>query len=182
MGKTTACTFLEAIGCRIVDTDRIARRITEPDGEAYSIVVKHFGREVLDREHRIDRAVLADIVFRDLARRRELESILHPRIRAAWRSEVGKLKDFGTEHIVVVIPLLFETRAESEFEEIVCVACSAQTQTLRLLARGWALEHCAARVQSQLSIERKMDLSSRVIWTDVPLTCVERQCLRLFGA
>ena len=181
MGKSAVSGFLASHGCRVVDTDVIARSVIEPASEAYEAVVACFGRGVLDESLRIDRVALANIVFKSEAKRRELEYILHPRIRSAWKSQVNALRAVPGGAIFVVIPLLFETGADKEFEHVVCVACSQATQIERLLGRGWKLEHSLARVNSQMPIDDKIQRSDVVIWTDVPLKCLEQQCLTFFG-
>ena len=66
---------------------------------------------------------------------------------------------------VVVIPLLFETNSQDEFDATICVACSAGTQMKRLNERGWSREESNRRIGAQLPIERKMHLSEYVLWT-----------------
>lgn len=180
MGKTTVSGFLASRGCRVVDTDVIARSLTEPGTDGYLEVVACFGERVLDERLRIDRGALANIVFSSEAKRRDLEHILHPRIRSAWKSQVSALRSVRGGAIFVVIPLLFETGADKEFDQLLCVACSRATQIQRLLARGWCLDHCVARANSQMPIDDKIRQSDVVIWTDVPLRCLEQQCLKVF--
>ena len=69
----------------------------------------------------------------------------------------------------VAIPLLFETKAEAELDEVICVACTAETQLHRLRARGWPDEQIAQRLQAQWPIEEKIARSSYVIWTEASL-------------
>jgi len=76
-----------------------------------------------------------------------------------WRSE-------GQQRAVVVIPLLFETNAQAEFDSTICVACSAITQRLRLSERGWSEKEIQHRIAAQLPIEEKIARSDFVIWTE----------------
>ncbi len=82
-------------------------------------------------------------------RAEKLEAILHPRIRAAWLAQLETWRRENHPLAVVVIPLLFETRAESRFDKIVCVACSAAAQHERLRARGWNAEQIRQRLAAQ---------------------------------
>jgi dephospho-CoA kinase len=70
---------------------------------------------------------------------------------------------------VVVIPLLFETKAESDFDATICVACSAATQRQRLLDRGWSSEHIEQRLRAQWTADQKMAKADYVIWTEAGL-------------
>ena len=98
------------------------------------------GAEIAGPDGQLRRDELARRVFADPAARRRLEDILHPRIRALWRAQVETWRADGRPLAVVVIPLLFETKAEAELDATICVACSAATQHQRLLARGWSLQ------------------------------------------
>ena len=80
----------------------------------------------------------------------------------------------------MVIPLLFETRAESHFDKIICVACSASAQRERLLARGWTPEQVRQRVAAQWPVEQKISRADFVVWTDGALDGQVRQLERIF--
>jgi dephospho-CoA kinase len=75
---------------------------------------------------------------------------------------------------------LFETRAESHFNKIICVACSAPTQRQRLLSRGWTPEQIQQRLAAQLPIEEKIARADFVIWTDGSLDVHAQQIERIF--
>jgi len=79
-----------------------------------------------------------------------------------------------------VIPLLFETRAESHFDKIICVACSAPAQRERLLARGWTPEQIQQRLAAQWPVEQKISRADFVVWTDGALDAHVRQLERIF--
>jgi dephospho-CoA kinase len=82
---------------------------------------------------------------------------------------------------VVVIPLLFETQAESQFEKIICVACSVANQQQRLLQRGWTLEQIRQRIVAQISIEQKIARADFVVWTDGDLDSHAQQLERILS-
>jgi dephospho-CoA kinase len=110
----------------------------------------------------LKRGVLAQRVFGDPEARRQLEAILHPRIRNLWITEVLAWRKEGKPICVVVIPLLFETSAQKELSSSVCVACSTETQHKRLAARGWSAEQIRQRAQAQWPIQQK--LRPRILW------------------
>ena len=125
---------------------------------------------------------LAKIVFADAAARKKLEAILHPRIRERWLAQIEIWRRENRALAVVVIPLLFETRAESHFNKIICVACSAATQRERLLARGWTPEQIQQRLAAQLPIEQKIARADFVVWTDGALDAHAQQLERIMAS
>jgi dephospho-CoA kinase len=108
-------------------------------------------------------------VFSDAASRASLENILHPKIRDTWQAEVKAWRESGVQQGVVIIPLLFETAAESYFDAIICVACSPASQWTRLLKRGWSEVEIQQRMDAQWAVKTKIERSDIVIWTDTTL-------------
>jgi dephospho-CoA kinase len=185
MGKSTAARFLRERGATIVDTDELARQLVQPGLPALAEIQKVFGQAVISSAGELRRDELAKIVFADPTARKQLEAILHPRIREQWlfqieawraapkRSDGGRGED--RRLAVVVIPLLFETRAESHFDKIICVACSAPAQRERLLARGWTPEQIRQRNAAQMPVEQKIARADFVVWTEGTLAVHSRQ-------
>jgi dephospho-CoA kinase len=180
MGKSTCAMVLAGMGVRVVDTDDLARSLTEPGHPAVEEISHQFGPEVIDSSGRLNRSALAQIVFNNSPARAALESILHPRIIAAWKEIVAGWRREGAALGVVVIPLLFETEAESHFVATVCVACSKPSQQLRLSERGWNPEERAGRIAAQLPIEDKMARSDYVIWSEGEPAVLLPQIERIF--
>jgi dephospho-CoA kinase len=166
MGKSTAARFFSESGAQVVDTDELARRLVQPGEPALAEIQAEFGKAILAPDGRLRRDELAKIIFADATRRRKLEAILHPRIRGLWLDQIADWRREGRPLAVVVIPLLFETRAESHFDKIICVACSAAAQRERLLARGWTPEQIGRRIAAQMPVEQKIARADFVIWTD----------------
>jgi dephospho-CoA kinase len=88
-GKTTVANRLQALGADVVDTDDIARAITQAHGEAMPALRDAFGPEYVTTEGALDRAAMRALAFRDSAARERLEAILHPAIRRAADEAVG---------------------------------------------------------------------------------------------
>lgn len=183
MGKSTSARLLQARGVRVVDTDDLARQIVEPGQTALAEVLATFGPQMVGPDGQLRRNELARLVFANPAALRQLEDILHPRIRALWHAQVETWRAEGRSLAVVVIPLLFETKAEAELDATICIACSAATQQQRLRARGWPPEQIEQRLQAQWPVETKMARADYVVWTeadvDLHAAQIERVLRRL---
>ena len=166
MGKSAAAALLRARGVAVVDTDDLARQIVAPGQPALAEAQLAFGPDIVGADGQLRRAELARIIFSDPAARQQLEAILHPRIRQLWTAQVQAWRAEGQPVAVVIIPLLFETQAESSFDAVVCVACSAATQQARLAIRGWTPEQIAQRNAAQGPVGEKMRRANFVIWTE----------------
>jgi dephospho-CoA kinase len=179
MGKSTSAQMLQWRGAVIVDTDDLARQIVQPGQPALAEVQDAFGRDILGSDGQLRREELARIVFANAAARQKLEAILHPRIRELWRAQVAAWRQDGKPLAVVVIPLLFETNAEADFDAVICVACTAATQRQRLQARGWTPEEIEQRIAAQWPIAEKMARANYVIWTEAGMDVHAQQLYRI---
>jgi len=186
MGKSTTAGFLRARSAQVVDTDEIARQLVQPGQPALAAIQSAFGKKIIGPTGELDRAALARIVFADADARKKLEAILHPPIREHWLAQIKAWRvapnpgGGGRSPLaVVVIPLLFETKAESHFDKILCVACSATAQRERLLARGWMPEQIQQRIAAQMPVEQKIDRADFVVWTDGALDAHASQIERI---
>lgn len=179
MGKSASEKLLRERNVPVVDTDAIAREIVEPGQPALVEIQAFFGPDIVSADGRLRRDELARRVFSDSAARRRLETILHPRIREIWKKQVQEWRTQGLAVAVVVIPLLFETSAQGEFDKIICVACRADSQRQRLQARGWTAEQIGQRIGAQWPIEKKMELAHYVVWTEAGLDVHAAQLERI---
>ncbi len=179
MGKSTAADILARRGVAVVDTDQLARQLVAPGQPALAEIKREFGAAIIAPDGQLDRTALARLVFTDAVTRQKLEAILHPRIRQGWQAQVETWRKEGRRAAVVVIPLLFETAAEVHFEKILCLACSAATQDLRLRARGWSPEQITQRISAQWPVEKKMDRANHVVWTEGSVDALAEQLARI---
>lgn len=182
MGKSTSADLLHARGVAVVDTDVLAREIVEPGRPALAEITALFGGGVVDASGTLRRDRLAELVFADDTKRRQLEAILHPRIRHLWQRQIEAWRTEKRSLAVVVIPLLYETDAAASFDRVICAACSAGSQRRRLAARGWSPEQIQRRNQAQWPVEKKMALAHHVIWTEGALEVHAAQLDRILAA
>ncbi|HTL55236.1 MAG TPA: dephospho-CoA kinase [Candidatus Limnocylindrales bacterium] len=166
MGKSTCADLLRARGLPVIDTDDLARVVVEPQQPALTEIRELFGPSVLTEDGHLRRDELARRVFADPAARKQLEHILHPRIRQLWRAQVETWRTESHSLALVVIPLLFETGAQSELDATICVACTASTQQQRLLDRGWDRQQIQRRIDAQWQVQNKIAAADFLIWSE----------------
>src|SRR6187399_685036 len=126
--------LLERVQADSFDADACARELLDEDDAVKNQVLKNIHPAAYDRDGKANRVLLRELIYQDAAKKRTLEAILHPIIRQRW-SQQAKQAAAASKLFVVDIPLLFETKAESLFDQIVTVACSLQVQLARLFSR-----------------------------------------------
>ena len=166
MGKSTAARLLKKVGLPVVDSDDLAREAVQPGTEGLAEIADEFGEEFLKPDGSLDRDKMASTVFQDQAARRQLELIIHPRVRAVWENRIEQWREQKRPVGVVVIPLLFEVGLQDSFDAVLCVASTASTQRSRLRGRNWSDAQIAARIAAQMDIAQKMDLADHVLWNE----------------
>jgi dephospho-CoA kinase len=159
-GKSTAKKLIEGLGISVIDADQISHKLTEVDQLGYQKILSHFGASILHSDLTIDRKKLGQIIFSDINQKNVLESILHPLIR----DEVQNLKKYyeknGAQICFYDVPLLFEKNMQQQFDHIVLVWCSPQTQLDRLMKRNQlSQDEALLRMKNQLSMAEKIKQS-----------------------
>lgn len=181
VGKSTVTECLRKRGWMVLESDRLARELVMPGKAANQDIREAFGDEVFGPGEELDRARLAEIVFRDPEKRRRLEEILHPKIRAQWLEEAEKAEKEGN-WVAVDVPLLYETGADKHFKTVVVVACLEKTQQSRLRKRGWSNKQAQERLKAQIPQQEKIDRADRVIWNEFSTKNMEEQLQRVMDA
>lgn len=164
-GKSTVAEMLEKRGAIIIDADVIAREVVEPGKTALKQLVQHFGSEVLLPDGTLNRKKLGSIVFSDENKREELNSILHPAIRAEMFSRMEHYEQAQPDKLVVVdVPLLYESGLSPMFEKVMVVYVPSEVQLERLMNRdGLNRLEAENRIRAQMPIEEKKRLADIVI-------------------
>lgn len=181
-GKSYVARRMRAAGVPVVDADVLAREVVAPGTPGLEAIVARFGAGVLGADGTLDRARLADIVFRDPAARRDLEAIVHPAVRAAIDRFFEALLP-STPFGVADIPLLFETDRAGEFDAVVVAACAPDLQITRVIARdGASREQALQRLAAQLPIAEKVRRADYVIDTSGPFGATDAAVDELLAA
>ncbi len=166
-GKSTFCGCLREIvqPAEFFDADLAARSLAELP-EVKEEILGHFGGGVFSPDGDLNRTKLRAIVFRQAAKRRALEQILHPRIRRQWMAEAKRYRN-SPDFFFADIPLLYETGGETLCERVVVVACSRNVQLDRLAKRK-SLKRSEAEqmINSQMPLEEKIKRADHVVWNN----------------
>ena len=167
-GKSYVLGRFAVLGVPTIDADAIARDVVRAGQPAAAEIQHHFGDDVFQSNGEVDRARLAQRVFDDPGDRTVLESIIHPRVRAAIDEWFSVLPADGTVAFAVAdIPLLYETSREAAFDQVVVTACAPERQLERLLARdGATADDARKRMDAQLATAEKVKRADYVVWTD----------------
>ena len=161
-GKSTVADYFAAHGVPVIDTDVIARDLTAPGGAALGAIRAAFGGTVMQPNGMLDRAALRRRIFADTAARRQLESILHPRIRRVVEQTLATLT---APYALIVIPLLVETGGYRDLlNRVLAVDCPEDVQIARVMARsGLTHDEVKAILAAQAGRAERLSAADDVI-------------------
>lgn len=130
-GKSTIAGRLRDHGLPVLDADRLVHELLETT--AHDIVAASFPDAV--KEGKIDRRTLGTLVFSDPDKLAVLEGILHPLVRAAEEEFIAQHKAEGAKAVVLEIPLLFETAADTVCDITLTAAAPEEVRVARAMHR-----------------------------------------------
>ncbi len=173
-GKSSVAKIFASLGYVIIDADTIAHEILNVQQHA---IAEIFGKRFVV-SGTVDRKALGALVFADSAQRKKLEALLHPLIRQEIERRAKEEERHGKPYLVD-IPLFFES-GQYPIEKTVVVYATEQQQLERLVSReGYGKEEALARIQAQMSIEKKRTLGQYVIDNSGTLTQLQQECERV---
>ena len=172
-GKTEVSRYFGTLGAPIIDTDTIARELVARGQPALAEIAARFGSEILDAHGNLDRAKLRDVVFADPARRRQLENILHPRIRDR---AFALAEQCDAAYCIIVIPLLVESGQDYPLDRILVVDLPTEVQYRRVARRdGISREQIASILAAQADRATRLRAADDVIVNDGDIDALHRK-------
>lgn len=166
-GKSTIASMLRAHGLPIVDADVVARQVVEPGSETLEKIAQEFGTDVIAADGTMDRAKVGAVIFHDESKRAVLNSIIHPAIRAEMLRQRDEHIANGAAHVVMDIPLLFESKLQHFVEKILVVSVREDVQLARLMARnGFTEDEARARIATQIPVAEKEQGADAVVYNN----------------
>lgn len=178
-GKSTVAALFAEHGAGIIDTDAIAHRLTQADGEAIAAIRAAFGSDYLTDDGALDRAKMRGLIFSDADAKQRLERILHPLIFEQARAQLRKLH--ASPYILVVVPLLPESRNFRQLvQRVLVVDCDENTQVARVIGRSRLTDNeVRAIIARQTPRAERLRLADDVIRNDAGLDRLAEQVAAL---
>ncbi len=169
-GKSEVAAVFANKGIPVVDTDPIAHHLLDKNEKVQTEVEETFGT--------LDRHNLRQVVFSDPEKRKKLENILHPPI---WREVEDQLQSLEEQEdppdfVLIVVPLLYETKSQNRVDRVVAVICPERTQLERLVERdGISSELAQAMMKAQMPNREKQKRADFLIKNDTSLETLRKQ-------
>ena len=133
-GKSEALKIFESLNIKVIDLDNIAKEITDTSHQAIQEIKLVFGDAIFDKDNRLDRKKLREIIFSEKDQKINLEKILHPKILEEVMKRLNVLSH--ESYVVIDIQLLFETNQyTSLISRSLVIDCKVNDQIERVKKR-----------------------------------------------
>ncbi len=175
-GKSTVANMFQESGIPVVLADDVGREVASKGSDGLAEIVGSFGPDVLDSNGELDRRKLGTLIFNDPDRRRELEGILHPRVRDQSRELFSQLEQAGNQIVVYESALLYETQRHTEMRGVILVTASEEQRIARVRSRDGSEEEAVRqRIKAQMDEEEKRGLADYIIENNGDLQALRRE-------
>ena len=176
-GKSTVERLFASRGIEIIDADHVAREVVAAGTAGLADIVEVFGTDVLSADGSLDRRAMRERVFADERARRQLEAIIHPRVREVLRQRASEVH---SAYGMLVIPLLVESGDYAWVNRVLVVDVPREVQRERLLKRdGISRELAEAMLNAQASREQRLGVADDVIDNSADLESLDDAVERL---
>jgi len=169
-GKSTVSQYFEQFTIPVIDTDIISKQLVKAGQPALTEIIEIFGNDIIDENGNLKRKQLRNLIFNSQVKRKQLEAILHPKIRNLVLDKIETIKLNNHKVIdtksycVIVIPLLFKTKSDYPIDRILLVDCTEQQQIERCMARDKiTYEQSLSIIQNQTPRQEQLSKADEII-------------------
>ncbi len=176
-GKSLVANMFVKLGAELIDADQVARELVAPGEPVLPAIRDAFGAEVLTSRGELDRAALRKLVFADADKRRTLDALLHPLIRARL---LARLDQVRRPYAIIAVPLLVETDFAALVDRVAVVDCPESMQLERLMRRdGIPRTEAVAMIAAQADRATRLRAAHDVIDNSGDAEATRRQVAQL---
>ena len=179
-GKSTVAARLAKLGASVFDADRIVAGLYEPGQPGEAAARELFGETAFDERGHVDRSRLARVVFSDEKKRRALEALIHPLVRAEIERRFAEAERSGAAVAVAEASQLLESGSEDRYDRILLVVAPEDERIRRWIARGGAADDARRRMAAQLPFESARARATDVLVNEGTVEDLERRADRLY--
>ena len=181
MGKTQTAALFEEEGVPRYDADAAVHGLYEVGGAVVGPIGELFPEAV--RDGAVDRAALGRIVLKDGAKLAALEKMVHPLAGATQVDFLNAQMAAGATHVLLDIPLLFETGGHEFVDCVVVVSAPPDIQRARVLERpGMTEEKFADILAKQVPDSDKRAAADFIVDSSVSVADAHRQVKEILAA
>lgn len=180
MGKSYVLSVFEGLGAITIDSDVIVD-ILMGDRRIIEKIAGILGKEVIRQDNRLDKALIANIIFNNNKLKVKIEALLHPLVFKEIGSFLVRIREKKCI-VIVEVPLLFEGKYQKHFDRTITVYTNKKTAFERLKLAGISKAQASKRMNAQMPITDKKKLADYTIDNSGSKKNTRRQVKFIYGA
>lgn len=177
VGKSSVAQLFKNMGAEVIDADDLAHAAMKKGSPVFDRVIELFEEALHPGGKKMDREILAGIVFADPKRRKELESVIHPYVKEKIQEKIAAA---NSQVILVEVPLLFEAGFETLCDKVLVVSCNSPVKMKRLKKKRFQEPEIRAREQAQMAEALKKKKADFVIDNSKSIYQTQREVERFW--
>ena len=159
-GKSTAAKYFEKLGAKVINADVVARDSVSPGSQALLKIRQHFGEKIVNKNGRLDRSKLREIIFDNTSEKLWLENLLHPIIR---EKIILDINNASGSYVLLESPLLFETNQYKLVNVVLLIDVPEELQIIRASQRDKSTSNAIKKIiKTQMPRSEKIELSTYI--------------------
>ena len=153
-GKTEVMTYIGQHYDAVIKADEVGYLLMEPGRECYLPIVRLFGRQITDESGNLNRKRIAELIFRDQEKLRQMNQIVHPAVKAYVRRAIAEEEKAGTSYVFIEAALLIEDHYDEICDELWYIYADERVRRDRLRRdRNYSDDRIDSIMENQLSEE-----------------------------
>ncbi len=155
-GKTQVLSYIEKnYNCEVILTDEVAHKVKEPGQPCYEALVQLLGKAILAPDGQIDRAAMAECIFREEVLLKRVNELIHPAVKEYNLKVIERARNEGKlDFLFIEAALLIEDGYEQIVDELWYIYAAEAVRRERLKeSRGYSDAKITSILKRQLSEE-----------------------------
>ena len=174
-GKSTICKMLKKeYKVKIINADKVAKKLSRKGTNYIIDIIDKFGKDIVDEEGELRRKRLAEIIYTDPEKRKELNNCTFKYIRKEIEKQV--IKEESSDNTVIIdAPLLFECELDKLCNSVVGIISKREMQIERIVARDNVdYEIAEKRLNAQETNEFYIEKCDEIIENNNDIFAIEK--------
>ena len=178
VGKSSVAQLFKNLGADVIDADKIAHDAMKKGSPVFDPIIELFEEALHPAGKKMDREKVAEIVFEDPKRRKELEAVIHPYV---YEKIKEKIEAAQSRVVLVEVPLLFEAGFETLCDKVLTVTCNSTIKLKRLKRKRFPEQEVRARERAQMAESLKAQKADFIIDNSKSIYQTQREIERLWN-
>ena len=160
-GKSTVANYIASKGIPVYIADEEAKKIMERE-DVKQKIQNLFSDSVLNPDNSLNRKKIAEFVFNNPEKLKELNAIVHPEVQLHLKNWVKEHENFP--YIIKEVAILFETGGNKQCDKVILITAPEELRIERAMKRdNLTKKNILVRINNQLPESKKKELSDFIV-------------------